>query len=85
MTTAQVLERLGTSRPILQRLIDEGLIAPINRVPSDPYARRARRWLFNRADVERLAAARAATPAHLDAAPGRRLVEDGPGYDPHAA
>lgn len=63
LTTAQVLRELNTSRPILQRLMDDHKIAPINPVPPGDFAIRPRRFLFARADVERLKAERAALAA----------------------
>lgn len=54
MTTAAVLEALEITRPVLQRLIDTGVLVPLNRVPPGALAKRPRRLLFARADVERL-------------------------------
>lgn len=78
MNAQEAARELGISRSALQRLIADGQLHPITQ--RNPLLKRPRRLLFYRADVLALKA-----PVHLDATPGRRLVEDGPGYDPHAA
>ena len=70
MTTKQVLECLGITRPVLQRLIDKGQLTPLNAVPKGSLTLRPRRFLFRAADVYALAM------PHLDAAPPLLLAED---------
>jgi predicted site-specific integrase-resolvase len=53
LDTNTVLEVLGISRPVLERLIRNGDLEPVNR-PVNGLVQRARRWYFPLADVERI-------------------------------
>lgn len=55
MTGQEVMTLLGISRPVLYRMIEDKLLTPINP-PTSPYQKRPRRFLFDRAVVEALAA-----------------------------
>lgn len=52
LTTKEVLERLGISRPTLYALMKRGKIAPIK--DEKPYLERRTKLLFREADVEQL-------------------------------
>lgn len=51
LTTQQVLDLLGISKPSLYSLINDGIIAPL---PTNPALKRPRRLFFKREDVERV-------------------------------
>lgn len=51
LTTQQVLDLLGISKPSLYKLINAGIIAP---VPANPLLERPRRLYFERDEVERV-------------------------------
>ena len=56
MTSQEVIALLNITRPVLYHLIDKGVLTPINLPKNPKLQKRPRRFLFDRAAVEALAA-----------------------------
>lgn len=56
MTGQEVMSLLQITRPVLYRLIDKKILTPINLPANPKIQKRPRRFLFDRAAVEALAA-----------------------------
>jgi predicted DNA-binding transcriptional regulator AlpA len=54
MTGQEVMTLLNITRPIFYRMIEDGDLRPTN-LPTNKFQKRPRRFLFDRAAVERLA------------------------------
>lgn len=76
MTSQEVMKALNVTRPVFYRMVDDKLLTPIN-LPSNPLQKRARRLLFNQADVLALAEQFGITITYPPTAPTSRTVHEG--------
>ncbi len=74
MTSQEVMRALNVTRPVFYRMVDDKLLTPIN-LPSNPLQKRARRLLFNRADVQALAEQFGLTLTYPATPPTTRIIE----------